>query len=279
MELLGTIAAVLFAADGGAPAPTARPTPSLLAPRPSGKRPSPEDSYPLRPAKDGSGDMLYEAPTFTARVAPDGSVAFSSKVIVNLDWLPLVPRRISFAVPSLQSSLEALLGGKAPPSVRPPDDRRPPPETTQVIPEISRYRPDPREGCRECKSIPFRGMPLNVTGRFDLTDELSRMNGTDPHRYEKARFLVATREQRVGMAVRKHAANVRRAAAELPAMLTAIACDDRLSRVDRLAILNALRNDMDVATAEGRDASARIAEVIASYLGPADAGIACPPVR
>ena len=279
MNTLGAIGALLLAADGGAPASAMRPAPSLLAPRPPLDRPAPDDGYVLQPAKDGSGDLIHEAPWFTARVAPDGSVAFSSKRSGDIKWLPFLPRRMAMGVPSLQSSFKALLRGKDPPAVTPPDDRLPPPETTQVIPEVSRYRPDPREACRECKSIPFRGMPLNVVGRFDLTDELSRMNGTDPYRYEKARFLVATREQRVGMAVRRHAANVRRATAELPAMLARLACDDRLSRTDRVAILKALRDDMDLDTPLGRDAYARIGDVMAKYLDRPDAGSACPPTH
>jgi hypothetical protein len=121
--------------------------------------------------------------------------------------------------------------------------------------------------------------PVGFIGRFDLTDELMRMNGKDPYRYEKAKFLVATRETRVGMAVRRHAANVHRATAELPAVLASIACDDRMSRTDRLAILHALRDDMDLASAEGREGALGIDAAIAKYLGPADAGTACPPAR
>ena len=237
----------------------------------------PGEDYVLRPAKDGSGDLVYDGSKFTARVAPDGTVSFRDKRVTDLRWLPFLPKRATLGVPSLQSSLQGLRRRGRPPAPPPPDDRLPPPETTQLIPEASRYRPDPREGCRECKAIHFDSLPLNLSGRLDLTDELARMNGTDPHRYEKARFLVATRDQRVAMAVKTHATNVHRAAAELPAMLASIACDDRLSRPDRIAILNALRNDVDLATTEGRDAAARIAEAVAKYLGPSDAGVACPP--
>ncbi len=269
------------------PAP-ARPIPSLLAPhrpKPAPLAPTPSvarerlgrESYVLRPAKDGTGDLVYDAGAFTARVADDGTVTFRGHSVTDFSWLPLTPPRSSIGVPSLQSSFAALLRRKDPPAVPPPDPRRPPPETTQLIPETSRFRPDPREGCRECSNIKFDLMPLNVSGRFDLTDELVRMNGADPHRIEKARFLVATREQRVGMAVKKHAANVRRAAAELPAMAASIACDDRLSRTDRRAILNALRADLDLATADGRSGAQVIADVISRYLDANDSGVACPP--
>ena len=277
MSSLAAVLGMLIAADGGAPAPAVQPAPSLLAPRPAVSREVREE-YVLQPAKDRSGDLVYEGPRFTARVARDGSVTFGDRKVVDFKW-SFWPRRVTLAVPSLQSSLGALVRGHDPPPPPRPDDRGPPPETTTLIPEVSRYRPDPREACRECKDMRFAPLPLSVGGRFDLTDEITRMNGTDPLRYEKAQFLVATRERRVGMAVKRHATNVHRATAELPAMLASIACDDRMSRADRLAILNALRDDMDLATAEGRDGAARITEAIARYLGPAEGGSACPGPR
>src|SRR6185503_8518799 len=216
MNLLGAIAGVLFATDGGVPVPagSARPSRPLIEPRPPSKPTVSE--YVLRPAKDRSGDLVYEGHAFTARVAPDGSVAFSDRPSIQLRW-PFTPRRVNLGVPSLQSSVMAMMRGKEPPPPQAEDERSPPPETTQLIPETSRFRPDPREGCRECKNTPYRMLPVSIVGRFDITDELIRMNGADPYRYEKASFLVATREQRVGMAVKRHATNVRRATAELPA--------------------------------------------------------------
>jgi hypothetical protein len=277
MSLLAAVVGALIAADGGAPAPAAKSAPSLLAPRPALNR-EVREAYVLQPAKDRSGDLVYEGPRFTARVARDGSVTFGDRKIADFKW-SLWPRRVTLNVPSLQSSLGGLIRGQGPPPPPMPDDRGPPPETTMLIPEVSRYRPDPREGCRECKNMGFTPLPMSVGARFDLSDEIARMNGTDPLRYEKAEFLVATRERRVGMAVKRHAANVHRATAELPAMLASIACDDRMSRADRLAILNALRDDMDLASAEGRDGAARITEAIARYFGPADGGSACPGPR
>ena len=48
------------------------------------------------------------------------------------------------------------------------------------------------------------------------------------------------------MAVEMHAHNIRQAAADLPARLTSIGCDERLSPRERRAILEALRDEMDV---------------------------------
>ena len=56
----------LFATDGGVRAPP-RPTLQLIAP-PREIQAAPADRYDLRPAKDGTGDLLYEGSGFAARV-------------------------------------------------------------------------------------------------------------------------------------------------------------------------------------------------------------------
>jgi hypothetical protein len=250
-----------------------RPVPKLLAPMPAPRPPADEEII-LRPAGDGSGDLVYEGSSLRARVAPDGSVSFDAKRVTNWTSLPWLPMRVQFGVPSLQSSLKMFLKGKPPPAAPERDERGPPPETTQVIPLVSSYRPDPREDCRTCK-FDARLLVGNATGRFDVTDELSRMNGNDPLRLEKARFLAGTREARMKMAAKAHADNIRRAASELPARLQAIACDARLFAAERRAILVALRDEMNT-SADGRQAAARISDFITRFDRP-DAGVIdCP---
>jgi len=248
------IAALLSAGGDSLPAPA---KPNLQVP--------PEETYELRPAKDGSGDLLCDRPGFLARVARDGTVKFTDKRVSDFKFLPLLPKAVRLNVPSLQSSFLALLQGKRPAPQQPPDDRLPPPETTALIPETSRYRPDPREGS---PNLRFGVMLVDVSGRFDVSDELVRLSGKDPQRYEKARFLTATREARTGMAAKTHAENVRRASASLPALLDSIECDVRLSPHDRHAILEALREEMDRATPEGREAIARITEFLRTHADP-----------
>jgi hypothetical protein len=278
--LLAVALDVLLAADAGAvpalvvppaPAPNTQPAPPSLIPRPTSRRY--EERAPridLKAAKDGSGDLLYETSGFTARIAPDGTVTFKDKRISDLSFLPLRPKgRLSMGVPSLQSSLKLLLKGKSPPEPPPSelDQGLPPPETTQLIPEVSRYRPDPREGgCRGCPK--FDSLWLNVSGRMDLTDEIMRFSGKDPNRYQKALFLAATHDRRIEMAVKMHAEHIRRAAADLPAELQAIACDERLTRKERRAILAALAVEMDTNVLEGAKAAADIT----AFLGRFDAG-------
>lgn len=246
-----------------------KPVPRLLAPLPAPRPPADEDIV-LRPAGDGSGDLVYEGKGIHARVAPDGSVRFDAKRVTGLSATPWLPMRVRFGVPSLQASLDMFLQGKPPPPPQERDDRGPPPETTQLIPDVSRHRPDPREDCRTCK-FDARLLVINATGRFDVTDELSRMNGKDPRRLEKANFLAATREARSKMAAKAHADDIRRAAAELPARLQAIACDARLSQPEKRAILGALRDEMNT-SAEGREAAARISDFMSRF-DRRDAGV------
>jgi hypothetical protein len=172
-------------------------------------------------------------------------------------------------VPSLQSSVVSLLKGRRPPKPPPSelDVGLPPPETKQVNPDVSRYRPDPRENCREC-TFNSLAVPVNGLARFDLADQLERFSGKDPFRYQKAVFLAATHEQRVQMAARTHARAIRQATAELPARLQGIACDGRLTYRERRAIMTALAAEMDTTSPDGAAAQ----RSIRSFLAHFDAG-------
>jgi hypothetical protein len=223
----------------------------------------------LKEAKDGSGDRLYQGNGFSARVAPDGSVAFSDKNVTGLSPIPFWPMDARMGVPSLQSSVVSLLKGRRPPKPPPSelDVGLPPPETKQVNPDVSRYRPDPRENCREC-TFNSLAVPVNGLARFDLADQLERFSGKDPFRYQKAVFLAATHEQRVQMAARTHARAIRQATAELPARLQGIACDGRLTYRERRAIMTALAAEMDTTSPDGAAAQ----RSIRSFLAHFDAG-------
>ncbi len=248
--------------DGGAPRER-----SLLDPLPRPiVRSGADQTYRLRPAKDGSGDLLYEEPGFKARVATDGTVRFKDKRVSDIRW-SLLPKPVYPGVPSLEETLKGLMRREpAPAPGENPDSNGPPPETTTVIPEVSRYRPDPREGCRNCPQLTPMGM--SVSGRWDLTDEIMRFSGQDPYRVQKAKFLVGTRDVRVRMAVKAHADNLRLATAELPARLRAIGCDERLSRGDRRGILEALRTEMNADSREGQAAALAISDFLDENFGP-----------
>jgi hypothetical protein len=236
---------------------------------PAPRRAGPEQAerIDLKEANDGSGELLYEGAAFTARVAPDGSVRFTDSRVPGRSLLPWLPMQAQMGVPSLQSSLKMLLKGRSPPPASPTeiDQGLAPPETKQLIPEVSRYRPDAREGCRACPAFNEVAVPFQGMSRFDLADELTRFSGKDPNRQQKAMFLASTRDRRIQMAVRTHAANIRRASADLPAQLQAIACNDQLSYKERRAILVALGKEMDGTTAEGAGAAKTISGFVARY--------------
>jgi hypothetical protein len=274
-----TLALVLSAAaDAGTPASGQSPTPwvpSLLAPP---KKSTPADrSYELHRAKDGSGDLVYEAPGFTARIARDGAARFIDRHFRLIGpWSLLAP----VAPPTGQSSLQGLivdvLGRKAPHRSRPHDDD-PLPGPVPLVPTMTPYRPDPGEACTYPRPCFFEAgvVLVGVGGGFDLTDELMRLAGQDPYRYEKARFLAATGSLRGGLAARALAENVRRATKELPAKLDEIACDASRPVRERRATIEALRDEIAGDTPAARAAVATIDGFLAARFD-GDRAVRCP---
>jgi len=276
------------AADGGgatssttlAPAPAAsrvRPaSPLLLTPPPDGVAPRVPDDYQLQRATDGSGDLVYEAPGFSARVAHDGTVRFRDRHVSALKLIPIVPGAPPAGVPTLEGTLRGLgkKRGARPPG--PPPDPTPD-ETRDPATTFSRFHPDPREACQYPRPCFFDASVLLVgaRGKLDVTDELMRMAGQDPYRYEKARFLTATREMRVRLAARAHAEDVARSGEELKHRLQTIACDDQLRPSERRAIVDALRAELDTGTPEGRAQADEIRRFL-GVLDHQDGGVRCP---
>jgi hypothetical protein len=236
--------------------------------------PSPQE-YQLKRAKDGSGDLIYDATTFDARIARDGSVSFRDRRVTGLKLLPFLPGAAPTGVPTLEGVIRALgknqrkARGEAPPD--PTADETRYPSTT-----VSRFRPDTREICRYPNPCFFNApvLSLGAQGNFDVTDQLMRLAGQDPYRYQKARFLTATREMRVRMAGRAHAEDVARSGVELRGRLESIACDERLGASERRAIVEALRAELDVATPEGRAQRDQIRRFL-DGLDRADGGVPC----
>ncbi len=247
----------ILVAPAPASAAPAAPPATLFPLAPPADAPPPS-AYDLRPAKNGSDTLVYEGPRFTARVSVDGTVTFSAaKPAHPFWWPPFFPVAVDNGRPSLQSTLSSVLRGKKRPTV---ETDKVVDESFLIIPNVTRYRPDPREGSRAS----FQVMPLlgNASKEVDLTDALMGLSGQDPYRIEKARFLTATRELRIRRAAHAHAVWIREATAELPKRLAAIAADQRLSVAERRAILEALAAEMDDSPA-GRDAAGRIRAFIA----------------
>jgi hypothetical protein len=237
-------------------------------------------SFALKPAKDGTKDLIAETPTFVARIAPDGGVRFEDRLRkLSLDpaWLPAPVRP---GTETLESYLSKKLKRLPPPPWESKQPQNRPPES--VIPHMSDYRPEPRGECDQYRRPCFLGLKpklLNVTGKFDVTDELERLSGKDPYRFEKARFLAETRELRIQLAVTSHAENLRAEQLKLPDTLRAIACDESRTREERKAILEALQTEMDSQLFEGKFAVDQIRAFLKHWLEPRDGAVVCPDLR
>jgi hypothetical protein len=248
-------------------------TPNLLPRFVGGTQPGIPESYDLRPAGDGSGDLLYEEVGFSARVAPDGAVKFADKHVRMLKLFePFLPKAGPRNVPSLFTTLNSLARHRGVPTV---DDNAQTDDSYLLMPNLTRYRPDPREACRACER-PLDMILPSVGGRFDLTDELMRFNSQDPYRFRKAKFLAGTREVRATRAAKTHAENVRRALEALPVSLQQIACDGSRSPAERRAIIERLRIELDGASPESHAAAETITRFLADRFASPDGGVACP---
>lgn len=281
--LLAILVTAAGGASGGPIAPPSAPDKpvrpasplNLLAPIAGGTTPSKPDVYDLRPAGDGSGDLLYDATTFSARVARDGSVTFKDVRIRMLKLFePFLPKAGPRNVPSLFTTINSLARNRGVPTV---DENAQTDDSYLIMPNQTRYRPDWREGCRNCPRPYADAVPvMAVGGRFDLTDEVMRFSGQDPYRYEKAKFLAGTRELRVGMAVKTHRENLRRAAEALPPLLEQLACDAGRSFPERRAIIEKLREELDDATAEGHAAAELMTTFLSRRFGTDGGAPTCP---
>jgi len=264
------------AADAGVGGERGSPLPLLSLPKQYRDRGEPA-SFTLKPAKDGSKDLIAETPTFVARIAPDGGVRFED----HLRKLSLDPAWRPFPVRPGTETLESYLSRKLKRLPPPPwEDKQPQNRAPEsVIPRMSEYRADPRDECdqhlRPCH-LDLKPQPLNMTGKFDLTDELERLRGKDPYRFEKARFLAETRELRIQMAVKSHAENLRAQQLKLPDTLRSIACDESRATEERKAILEALQSEMDSELFEGKFAVDQIRAFLKHWLEPRDGGVVCP---
>ena len=252
---------------------------SLLAPLPGEVQSPPrENEYELRRLDDGSGDLAYKASAFEARIHRDGSVSFRDKTFEVSLLPPWLPMRTGVRGPTLQGLLRNVFVGRpgarsgAPSSPR-GDASDPPVETRAIIPAVTSYRPDPREACHYPNACFFEAsvMVLGISGTFDLTEALMRLNGNDPYRVEKARFLAHTSELRVRLAARAHGDDVRKATASLRAELESIAANEKLSLAERRAIIRGLAAELDADTDEGRQARAQIEAFIKTHLSGTDA--------
>jgi hypothetical protein len=277
-----TLALAFAVPDGGTPPTTGSgpaPAPSLLAPIGPLKAPPADRGYELHRAKDGTGDLLYEGPGFKARIGRDGTARFIDKhftLLAPWSFLPFTPLAPPRGRASLQSTFEDLLARRKPGrgwTV----DADPPPGPVPLLPQMSPYRPDPKEVCTYPRPCYFDAgvVVIGLGGTFDLTDELMRLSGQDPYRREKANFLAATSQLRGGLAARALGENIRSALGGLPARLEEIACDPQRSVRERRAIVEALRQEIEGDTPAAREAVATITRFLETRFEPGDRGVRC----
>ncbi len=240
----------LAAADAGARAspPSSTLVPPLLAPVVAGKPAGASPSYQLRGVVGGGYE--YDEARFRAAIARDGRVSFTDRhgSVSFPSFLPFLPQPHPEGTRTLEGSVRELFGkkrGKGPP---PRDPRAAPPMVTAAGAPPTEQE---RKWRTENPVIPA----VMVSGTMDLTDEYLRLMGEDPYRREKARFLAATFDLRLQMAVRAQAVDLRDALTALPDRLAAIWADTTQPAPARRRLICALWTELHrpVAAAKGQD--------------------------
>ena len=209
-----------------------------------------EAIYGLRRAGDG---YVYDSPRFEARVARDGVVYFKDKHgFVSFPFFLFMEKGSRPQGPTLESMLRDHFtkhrrAEPEPPAEPAPDPRRI--EQSEVCPPSS-----------SCYVVPTTNA-IEVRGSFDLTDEIMRAYGQDPYGREKARFLSATFEFRIKMAIAARKADMKSALRYLPERLDELWGDVRYTPRERRRILYELWYETDQ-TSEGERAARSIEEFI-----------------
>jgi hypothetical protein len=210
-----------------------------------------EGSYGLR--KWGEG-YVYQDQKFEARVAPDGTVSFKDK---HVNTSPFASSSWIGKTRAQQRQQQVL-----------PERSGRDPEAYRRTPWIAPHEPRPTAGdipqeeiCPpsvSCSALPTT-TGIEVSGGFDLTDEIMRGLGKDPHALDKARFLSATFEFRMKLAIAQRKRQMRKALDDLPQILDDLWADARYSPRERRRILYELWYEMD-RTPEG-DRAAKMIDV------------------
>jgi hypothetical protein len=226
--------------------PTAVPPSALPAP------PVAKLAQPLiyRINRRKQGDYLFESTPFSAVIQRDGSVQFRDKHGALGLLIPL-PRPLPAGTATLESSVREALGGARPGSRAAPPGRASAPP---VLLEI-------------CEQTPCTD-PLQVVGAagasFDVTEEMMRLFGEDPYRYEKARFLAVTAEWRARLVAVTRDRQKDAALANQHQQLLAIWRDRRYTPNERRRLLFNLWLEMDDSP-QGRQGAAGIVSFIRQH--------------
>jgi hypothetical protein len=236
---------------------------------------------PLRLSPRRDGGYLHEGERFVARISPDGTVQFSEKpASSSIHILPPLPRNRYVGQPEmsrLQRELKGVLSRRSSTKLL-----TPPP----MIPPISPYRHTPNaETCflpdgtivcecikklsdagpaGECAAVPL----VTFHTSFDLNDEYARAMGRDPLAREKAAFLAATFELRLGMANRARRKSLERSAGTLQEQLDGLWRDSRYRAIERRRMLFELWKDADSGAPSPSEGQLAVVNFIKTRLPP-----------
>ena len=253
MSLALLIAAVTLAADAGATGPADAGVPIWL--RAAAPAANPAGEYQLRPAGDG---YVYKGRAFEARVAGDGVVTFRDRKAF-FDHVGLIGKPVPPAGET--GSLQGLLFGRK-------AKHRQPEAPLEPLPSSPADRLEPSELCPPnsgCYRLPDSQVVGGAGATMDLNDEILRSLGQDPYRIEKARFLTATFEFRMKLAVAAHREDMRKSLDRLADALANLWSDSRYSARERRRVLFELWRETD-GTPEGKRAANAIERFIQRQL-------------
>jgi hypothetical protein len=259
MHASGVLLLVTLSTGAGAPRDGGIPP---WLPRP--ERGDVEDSATYGLRKWGLG-YLWENQWFEARVAPDGVVTFKDKhgsMAAGLFGFKLYSKN------EVRRDRRPGVGASSyPPGALSGQGQTWHPAPGAPAPEANERTIDQTIRCPEfsgCETLPQDHMipMIWINGTFDLTDEILRSFGKDPYRLEKARFLSATFEFRIKLAIEARKRYLRESLDRLPRALDELWADDRYSFRERRRLLYELWSEMDD-TPEGE----RAARMIQDFVG------------
>lgn len=209
------------------------------------------NEYQLRPLGEG---FVSQNRAFTARVARDGGVTFTDRRIF-FDQVGLLESPHPGAL--RLSTLRDLLFGRP---VRPQPEWHPagpfpgspaqPLDYSVLCPESS-----------TCYALPGGLVVVGVGVSADLTDEFLRALGQGPYRIQKARFLAATFEVRMRLAVQAYHDDLRASLDSLPERLAELWHDPRYSAPEKRRIFYELWREADES-----DAGAQARDIIMTFI-------------
>jgi hypothetical protein len=191
-------------------------------------------SYQLRQSGDG---YVYDDLRFEARIARDGLVTFKDKR-GSVSLPSFLTRGPKPKGPTLESTVRDYLGKGKRRRAKPPPVLEPAPQSPKL---------EPSEVCppgSSCYVLPIPNT-IEVRGTFDLTDEIMRAHRQEPYAYEKARFLSATFELRIKMAIAARKEDLKSSLELLPERLDALLDDERYTARERRRILYELWCETD----------------------------------